>query len=569
MLALLAGLTLACTGEGDSAPPVRPARPPSPASPPAHTAQASAAPSVAPSAREPGELALTNPADAGADASSAPYPGPRIGAMAQVTLIMSDMEWPRDDARKSDKSDRGGKPAVRLGYLRKGAKAPVVPKAHVKPNCTDGWYELVAGGFVCGRYATLDLNHPQIRNAARLPDMEGPLPYQYGYNTTNGAPLYRSVPSREERIRLEPWLSGGTAKKKPRRDPDEPSAPEVTVQADPDAGGTGLAFATARAQDPPAEPEVPWYMRDAGAGKPQVTLDDLRGEGPIARRMVKGFYVALDHQFASGGWSWWKTTGGLLAPADRIYVQKPLTDFHGIWLSDRPGAQGTESGSAQNPNIGFALYRTRKYTLSPDGKRATAGEPVARHTIVKLTGKNAIVGGVRYDETEDGWWLRVNEGARTKPGPKPADLGPNEKWIDVSLSTQTLIAYEGEKPVYATLVSTGRRDMQNKQKDYPTPQGSYRIREKHIAATMDGDVASDGPYSIEDVPWIMYFNGSYALHGAFWHASFGQVRSHGCVNLAPADAKAVFGWTEPRVPEGWHGANATASNPGTRVVVHD
>ena len=48
---------------------------------------------------------------------------------------------------------------------------------------------------------------------------------------------------------------------------------------------------------------------------------------------------------------------------------------------------------------------------------------------------------------------------------------------------------------------------------------------------MDGDVASDGPYSIEDVPWIMYFNGGFALHGAFWHSSFGHERSHGCVNL--------------------------------------
>jgi lipoprotein-anchoring transpeptidase ErfK/SrfK len=86
---------------------------------------------------------------------------------------------------------------------------------------------------------------------------------------------------------------------------------------------------------------------------------------------------------------------------------------------------------------------------------------------------------------------------------------------------------------------------------------------------MDGDVATDGPYSIEDVPWIMYFNGSYALHGAFWHASFGSVRSHGCVNLAPSDARTMFNWTEPHVPEGWHGANATTEKPGTRVVVHD
>jgi hypothetical protein len=82
-------------------------------------------------------------------------------------------------------------------------------------------------------------------------------------------------------------------------------------------------------------------------------------------------------------------------------------------------------------------------------------------------------------------------------------------------------------------------------------------------------LAADGPYSIEDVPYIQYFNGSYALHGAFWHAAFGSVKSHGCVNLAPWDAKILFGWTDPQVPQGWHAAFATKERPGTRVIVHD
>ena len=86
---------------------------------------------------------------------------------------------------------------------------------------------------------------------------------------------------------------------------------------------------------------------------------------------------------------------------------------------------------------------------------------------------------------------------------------------------------------------------------------------------MDGDVASDGPYSIEDVPYIQYFNGGYALHGAFWHAEFGHVKSHGCVNLAPWDAKTIFGWTDPQLPEGWHAVMASKDRPGTRVVVHE
>jgi hypothetical protein len=86
---------------------------------------------------------------------------------------------------------------------------------------------------------------------------------------------------------------------------------------------------------------------------------------------------------------------------------------------------------------------------------------------------------------------------------------------------------------------------------------------------MDGDVASDGPYSIEDVPWVMYFQGSYALHAAFWHDAFGHMRSHGCVNMAPEDARTLFAWSDPPLPAGWHGVFSRDDASGTRVVVHE
>ena len=49
-----------------------------------------------------------------------------------------------------------------------------------------------------------------------------------------------------------------------------------------------------------------------------------------------------------------------------------------------------------------------------------------------------------------------------------------------------------------------------------------------VVVERDGTVAGDLPYSIEDVPWTMYFLGGYALHAAFWHDKFGTRRSHGC-----------------------------------------
>ncbi len=213
--------------------------------------------------------------------------------------------------------------------------------------------------------------------------------------------------------------------------------------------------------------------------------------------------------------------------------------------------------------------KSRNYTTGVTRRAPTTGDPIPRHSVLRLTGDSVNINGAVYDETDEGWWMKAAEGVKTNPSPAPKDLAPGEKWIDVNLKSQTLVAYEGDKAVFATAVSTGKEDKEDKEKDHHTPPGTFRIREKHIAATMDGDVASDGPYSIEDVPWIMYFNASYALHGAFWHNNFGRMQSHGCVNLAPLDAKALFGWTEPRLPDNWHGVMSTPEKPGTRVIVHE
>ncbi len=516
------------------------------------------------------------------DAGAPAYDGPYIGALYLQTPVMSDMEWPKEDKKTGEKTG-----AVRLGYIRQGAKVPVIAEAHPKGNCKEGWYELVQGGFVCGKYASLDLNHPRFKTAPHLPDMTTSLPYQYGYNVANGTPLYRQIPSREERLAIEPWLAPKTKKSRKvsedsaSNDSDAPSA----------AAGAALTLASSRTPDPGAaiggggaadllDAGTPWYLREYDGGKPQVTLDDLKGEGPVSRRMVKGFFLSLDKDFGANGSRWWRNVGGFFIPFERVMVYGKGSDFHGYWFDSSDPLNGQTSAPTKEiadlakpgskAQIGIiTMYKSHKYIVSSSKKAVTTGDSVSRHTVLRLTGETVTINNATYDETEDGWWMKASEGTKTAPGEPPKGLGANEKWIDVSISKNTLVAYEGEKPVFATAVSVGKENHDDKEKDHHTPPGTFRIREKHIAATMDGDVASDGPYSIEDVPWIMYFNGSYALHGAFWHNNFGRQQSHGCVNLAPADAKAIFAWAEPKLPEGWHGVMATADRPGTRVIVHE
>lgn len=141
---------------------------------------------------------------------------------------------------------------------------------------------------------------------------------------------------------------------------------------------------------------------------------------------------------------------------------------------------------------------------------------------------------------------------------RPAEVGPSDKWIHVALGSQTLVAYEGSRPVFATLIASGK-------KGYETPRGTFRVREKYVSITMNATDPIDGYYEVEEVPWVMYYWRSFALHGAYWHDDFGAVRSHGCTNIPPLDAKWLYHWTTPRVPEGWHGRHG--STQGTQVVV--
>jgi hypothetical protein len=473
---------------------------------------------------------------------------PQIAALEQATPIFNATEWPAKDPAKTSEERAG---AQRLGYLRRGQVIAVKPNVIKKGNCPEGWYELVTGGFVCGKYATIDLKAKELETAPHPPFAEGPLPYDYGLNLTNGAPLYRRRPLKKERKDLEKGLAVGKTKKKQDGEP------------------------AAAAPPPPADSngDTPWYLKDHKGQRPQVKIDEIHTNeqgGLVVVRMVRGFYLSLDKQLSTPSGKFWRNTAGYLAPADHILVHKPKTEFEGVKI-------GSE-GEKRHLPLGWVVSpRARHYRIEEgDPSKADEkngklkrGDSVERFTIVQLTGKKVTIEDRGYFETEEGWWLRDIDAAVTRPGSPPKNLAPGEKWIDVNLSTQSLIAFEGDKPVYATVVSTGRHNDEDKSKDHRTVQGEFRIREKHIAATMEDDGASDGPYSIQDVPWIMYFEGSYALHGAFWHSMFGRERSHGCVNMTPHDAKHIFAWAGPTLPAGWHGIRATKENAGTRVIIHE
>lgn len=116
-----------------------------------------------------------------------------------------------------------------------------------------------------------------------------------------------------------------------------------------------------------------------------------------------------------------------------------------------------------------------------------------------------------------------------------------QKSIVVSISQQTMWAYKGETVMLSSAVSTGKSG-------FETPVGSYGILSKLPSQTMEGVIGGEY-YNVPDVPSVMYFTSyGHALHGTYWHASFGMPMSHGCVNL-PMDAAAwLYQWAPVGTP---------------------
>ncbi|MEO6953230.1 MAG: L,D-transpeptidase [Polyangia bacterium] len=142
---------------------------------------------------------------------------------------------------------------------------------------------------------------------------------------------------------------------------------------------------------------------------------------------------------------------------------------------------------------------------------------------------------------------------------RPAEIPAGARWVDVDLHQQTLTAYEGDHPVFATLMSSGH----GARRDWTHP-GLYRVQHKLLYSDMHGERGE--PYDVDRVPYSLYFNANEALHGTYWHDKFGAPTSHGCVNLSLADARWLFSWAPPALPDQWSAVAVTSDHPDALYV---
>ncbi|MEY4577022.1 MAG: hypothetical protein RL701_1725 [Pseudomonadota bacterium] len=202
--------------------------------------------------------------------------------------------------------------------------------------------------------------------------------------------------------------------------------------------------------------------------------------------------------------------------------------------------QGVQLTAATHLPFGWVLPLKAPVYAAPDGAKV---DEVTQRTPLDILEEQTI-GKNRWVRVGEARWMKEKHLNEVRKIVRPQGTGTNAQWFDVDLGEQVVVAYRGDQPEYATLTSSGHDPNH-------TPRGNYPIWGKVTSITMKSQEYDDIPYYVNHVPWVTFFQAHNALHGAYWHDRFGNTKSHGCVNLAPNDAKYIFDWLEPNLPHGW------------------
>lgn len=254
------------------------------------------------------------------------------------------------------------------------------------------------------------------------------------------------------------------------------------------------------------------------------------------------------------------TTGFFYGPAVETATDSEGNEWYLVWGHWLPARYYHQVEASTFPGIEVNRQPIRPFgwILRPIAPSAEAGgEPAGgtaelpRYTFVQIY-ESTSAGGVVWHNVNGEGWVRHDTVAVTHVRPRPDAVEADEFWVEVDLTEQIFAAYEGDRMVYAGLVSSGLNR-------WPTRTGLNQVWERRLLAPMRGGTVGDDYYYIDDVAHSLYYDGEIALHGAFWHDDFGRPKSHGCVNMAPRTAEWVWDWSENAPNDLWvwvHYANA-------------
>ncbi|HLA43083.1 MAG TPA: L,D-transpeptidase, partial [Aggregatilineales bacterium] len=157
---------------------------------------------------------------------------------------------------------------------------------------------------------------------------------------------------------------------------------------------------------------------------------------------------------------------------------------------------------------------------------------VERYTVHYLHNGTPDAEGWLWYDIGGGRWVKQTMVSKVQRIGNPGISG---RWVAVDLYEQNLVAYEGDRMAFATLISSGLPGSD-------TNPGVFQIWGRSTNRAMDGTSGGYGDYRLENVPYAMYFDGDISLHGTYWHNRFGYRQSRGCVNLTISDARWLYDW---------------------------
>lgn len=266
--------------------------------------------------------------------------------------------------------------------------------------------------------------------------------------------------------------------------------------------------------------------RITGAETPvYASLDDAISGGTVLRTIPDGGsrYVTMIDSAVSGGRTFVRTMDGGWVEATPVYS----------W----PKWQGFEFYATPQNDFGWTINPTPSYT-QPSFAAPETGKQYDKYVEFQIY-QIVEAEGYEWYEAGPGEWIPSLKSRRLVVDTTPPKGVDNNRWISIDLYNQTLAAYEDGRLVFAAVVGTGSGEL------YSDP-GLYYIYEKRELEQMQGSYTSDRSdfYSLEGVPWAMYYNHAQAIHGIYWPASLGFTQSHGCVNMFPGDAHWLFNWAK-------------------------
>lgn len=249
----------------------------------------------------------------------------------------------------------------------------------------------------------------------------------------------------------------------------------------------------------------------------------------------------------------------------RFARARDLEAVRGSTFSGYELEEGRELPVAFVVKRGVSLFK-------PDGDHFNKSEPLDYHATVPLSGRFRTVSGTKMWAAEKERWVRDQDATIVHRRTRfPDFVKDGQRWLDISVILGTLVAYEGKKPIFVSLVSTGRDRLGDASvtdgQNAVTKLGTFEVVAKHVTLLGAAPERAGERYALFDLPWVLELSSGQLLHASYWHDRFGIEHGPGDVTLSPEDAHRLFEWATPALPRAWHSVVAD-SNDKTLVLVH-